>query len=31
MYIGINDKAFYDAQGRTSKNRAIEFDDMKFH
>nr|ABB13588.1 Apm1Ap [Tetrahymena thermophila] len=31
LKLGINDKAFYDAQGRTSKSRAIEFDDMKFH
>ena len=31
LRLGLNDKAYFDAQGRTTKSRAIEFDDMKFH
>ena len=31
LKLGLNDKAFFEAQGRTTHSRAIEFDDMKFH
>ncbi len=31
LKLGLNDKAFFEAQGRTTRSRAIEFDDMKFH
>jgi hypothetical protein len=31
LKLGLNDKAYYDTQGRTSKSKAIEFNDIKFH
>ena len=31
LRLGLNDKAYFEAQGRTTRSRAIEFDDMKFH
>ncbi len=31
LKLGLNDKAYYEAQGRTSKNKAVEFNDIKFH
>lgn len=31
LKLGVNDKAFFEAQGRTTRSRAITFDDMKFH
>jgi len=31
LKLGLNDKAFYEAQGRNPRNRAVTFDDMKFH
>jgi AP-1 complex subunit mu len=31
LKLGLNDKAYYDTQGRTSKSKAIEFSDIKFH
>jgi AP-1 complex subunit mu len=31
LKLGLNDKAFFEAQGRTTRSRNIEFDDMKFH
>ena len=30
LKLGLNDKAFFEAQGRSSKSRAVEFDDIKF-
>lgn len=31
LKLGLNDKAYYETQGRTSKNKAVEFSDIKFH
>lgn len=31
LKLGLNDKAYYEAQGRTSRNKAVEFNDIKFH
>lgn len=31
LKLGLNDKAYYEAQGRTSRSKAIEFNDIKFH
>ena len=31
LKLGLNDKAFFEAQGRTTKSRSVEFDDIKFH
>jgi len=31
LKLGLNDKALFEATGRTSKGRAIELDDIKFH
>lgn len=31
LKLGLNDKALFEAQGRTSKGRAVELDDIKFH
>jgi len=31
LKLGLNDKAYYEAQGRTSKSKAVEFNDIKFH
>jgi AP-1 complex subunit mu len=31
LKLGLNDKAYYEAQGRTSKNKSVEFNDIKFH
>ena len=31
LKLGLNDKAFFEAQGRQTKARSVEFDDIKFH
>ena len=31
LKLGLNDKIFFDVSGRTTKNRTIEMDDLKFH
>ncbi|CAD8105829.1 unnamed protein product [Paramecium sonneborni] len=31
LKLGLNDKAFFEAQGRQARARAVEFDDIKFH
>lgn len=31
LKLGLNDKAYFEAQNRTTRSRTISFDDMKFH
>jgi len=31
LKLGLNDKALFEATGRTTKGRAVELDDIKFH
>ena len=31
LKLGLNDKAYFEANNRTTKSRTISFDDMKFH
>eukprot|EP01017_Pseudomicrothorax_dubius_P036380 TRINITY_DN5201_c0_g1_i10.p2 TRINITY_DN5201_c0_g1~~TRINITY_DN5201_c0_g1_i10.p2 ORF type:complete len:433 (-),score=133.73 TRINITY_DN5201_c0_g1_i10:1826-3124(-) len=31
LKLGLNDKALFDAQGRTTKSKTVDLDDIKFH
>lgn len=31
LKLGLNDKAFFESQGKTTRSHTLEFDDMKFH
>ena len=31
LKLGLNDKVFFEVSGRTTRNRTIEMDDLKFH
>ena len=31
LKLGLNDKAYFDMQGKETRSRAIDFDDIRFH